>query len=151
MIQRIQTVYLALAVILLVLCQCMPLAAFEPSGMGFPSVMYSLVLLGGDGAIESYAPIPLFILTVVTEIVSVLAIIGYKNRRRQMSTCTIAIITNLLWLIAYALLCLSLKADGSFNVRIAASFPIIALILTAMARRAIKKDDNLVRSADRIR
>ncbi len=151
MIQRIQTVYLALAVILLVLCCCMPLACFEPNDMGFPSVMYSLVLLDGDGAIKGYSPIPLFVISVITEVILVFAIMGYGNRRKQMSTCSIAIVTELLWVIVYAVLCLHLKEDDGFGVKIAASFPVIAIILTAMARRQIKKDDDLVRSADRIR
>lgn len=151
MIQRIQSVYLALAVILLVLCCCMPLAVLEPEGMGKPAVMYSLVVIGGDGAIMSYLPLALFILVLIAEIITVFAIFGYKNRRRQMKMCRTAMLTELLWLAGYAGLLYYFGKDFTPHVSMAAFIPIIALILTFMARRAIKKDDDLVRSAERFR
>ncbi len=151
MIQRIQTVYLALAVILLVLCCCMPLATFEPVGMGKPSVMYSLVIIGGNGEIESFLPTALFVVMAFAEIVSVFAIMGYKNRRRQMKLCWLAVLLELLWLVGYAGKFFTAGENFTPRVCIAASFPIIAIILTVMARAAIKKDDDLVRSAERFR
>ena len=151
MIQRIQTVYLALAVILLVLCCCMPLATFEPAGMGKSSVMYSLAIINGDGAIASLLPIALFFVVVLAEIVSVFAIMGYKNRRRQMKLCLLAIFLEILWVVGYAGQLLSVDNGFTPRVCVAASFPLIAIILTFMARRAIKKDDDLVRSAERFR
>lgn len=151
MIQRIQTVYLALAVILLVLCCCMPLATFEPAGMGKPSVMYSLVIISGAGEITSFLPAALFVVVVFAELVSVFAIMGYRNRRRQMRLCRLAVILELLWLAGYAGEFFSVGDGFTPRVCLAASFPIIAIILTVMARIAIRKDDNLVRSADRLR
>ncbi len=151
MIQRIQTVYLALAVILLVLCCCMPLATFEPVGMGKPSVLYSLVVISGDGMITSYLPVALFAIVVFAEIISAFAIMGYKNRKRQMKLCLVAVALEVLWLAAYAALFFSFGGDCTPRVCVAASFPVIAIILTLMARRAVKKDDDLVRSAERFR
>lgn len=151
MIQRIQTVYLALAVILLVLCCCMPLADFEPAGMGLSSTMYSLVFLSADGAIESYLPSVLFVIVVFTELTTITAIMGYNNRRRQMKTCSVAMILNLLWIIGYAVITYFLKGEDTLHPCFASCLPVLALILTWLARKAIKKDDDLVRSADRIR
>lgn len=151
MIQRIQTVYLALAVILLVLCCCMPLADFEPVGMGLSATMYSLVTLNADGSIQNYIPSVLFGIVVLTELVSILAIMGYHNRRSQMKMCSMAMILNLFWLIGYGVIVFTLKGEETFHPRFAACLPLVALILTWLARKAIKKDDDLVRSADRIR
>jgi len=151
MIQRIQTVYLVLAAILLVLCCCMPLANFEPLGMGLPAVMYSLVELSKDGTILTYLPSVLFALVVLAEIATVVAIMGYKNRRSQMRTCSIAMILDLLWIVGYAVITFYLKGENTFHPCFAACLPVLALILTWLARKAIKKDDDLVRSADRIR
>ncbi len=151
MLQRIQSIYLALAIILLVLCCCMPLAVFEPEGMGFPRMMYSLVAVNADGAIESYLPAVLLAVVVFAELFSVLALMGYKNRKKQMSLCSITAVFELLWIICYAGITFLLKGSDTFRPELAACFPVIALILTLMARRAIKKDDDLVRSADRIR
>jgi hypothetical protein len=151
MIQRIQSVYLALAVILLVLCCCMPLATFEPIGMGKPSVMYSLVVINGNGTITSYLPILLFCILVIAEIILVFALLGYKNRRRQMSMCRGAMLAELLWIICYAGILYFCGEEFTPHISIAAFMPLIAFILTFMARRAIKKDDDLVRSAERFR
>lgn len=151
MIQRIQTVYLALAVILLVLCCCMPLATFEPAGMGKPDVMYSLVIISGVGEITSFLPTALFVVMVLAELVTLFAIMGYKNRRRQMKLCWLAVLLELLWLIGYAGKFFTVDEGVTPRVCLAASFPVIAIILTVMARFAIKKDDDLVRSADRLR
>ncbi len=151
MIQRIQTVYLALAVILLVLCCCMPLATFEPAGMGKPSVMYSLVIISGAGEMTSFLPTALFVVVVLAELVSIFAIMGYKNRRRQMKLCRLAAVLEILWLIGYAVAFFSVGDGLTPRVCLAASFPVIAIILTVMAHVAIKKDDDLVRSADRLR
>lgn len=151
MIQRIQTVYLALAVILLVLCCCMPLAQFEPIGMGKPAVLYSLVLIGGNGIIESYLPVSLLFIIVAAEIILALSIFTYKNRKRQIWICKVAMFLELLWLLGYALILYLFSYNYTPHASIGASFPLMAMILTFMAKMAIIKDENLVRSADRIR
>ena len=151
MIQRIQTVYLALAVIMLVFCCCVPLADFEPVGMGLCSTMYSLMLIDGDGAVQSYLPAVLFALTVVTEIITIMAIMGYHNRHGQMKLCSVAMVFNLLWIIGYAVIAYLLKGEAKLHPCFASCLPVIAFVLTWLARKAIKKDDELVRSADRIR
>ncbi len=129
----------------------MPLAAFEPRGMGFPHIMYSLVLLDGAGGVRSYLPVTLFIITVFAELILIFALLGFKNRRRQMMLCSAATIFELLWVIAFCVLCLYLREDTVLHIKVASFFPLAAIILTLMARRMIKKDDDLVRSADRIR
>lgn len=151
MIQRIQTVYLALAVLLLVLCCCMPLAEFEPQGMGLPFVMYNLALLTGEGVAESYLPASLLLLVGITELVLISAIVGYRDRRKQMKTCGFAMFFELLWIAVYGVFALVLVPETTFHPCFSACLPVIALVLTWMAKRAIKKDDDLVRSADRIR
>lgn len=151
MIQRIQTVYLVLAAILLVLCNCLPLAYFEPAGMGLPAVMYSTLELSGDRVILSILPSALAVILIVTGGVTSIAIVGYKNRRSQMRYCSVAMIFNLLWIIAYAGITYYLKGEDTLRPCFASCLPVIALILTWLARKAIKKDDDLVRSADRIR
>lgn len=151
MIQRIQTVYLALAIVLLVLCCCMPLANFEPVGMGLPSTMYSLVWLSAEGTIQSYLPAFLFAIVVITELILLFAIMGYKNRRSQMTYCSFGIILNLLWVIGFFAISYFIKGDATNHPTFAVCLPVFAMILTWLARRAIRKDEELVRAADRIR
>lgn len=150
MIQRIQTIYLVLAILLLVLCCCMPLATFEPQGMGIAPTMYNLCLLGADG-ILSYLPMTLFVIIVMSEIACVFALMGYKNRRQQMRTAAWAMAFQLLWLINYAGYALFLVKNATFHPEFSACLPAIAFVFTWLAYRAIRADENLVRSADRIR
>ncbi len=151
MIQRIQSVYIALAIVLPVVCCLMPLATFEPAGVGAYSVMYSMVLIDGSGAIKSYLPIVLFLLTILSELTLIAALFDYKHRRRQMSLCKVAIICELLWIAAYVVLCVYLREDYILHVKAVAFIPVVAIVLTLLAHRRIKKDEELVRSADRIR
>ncbi len=109
------------------------------------------MLINGEGTVESYLPSVLFGIVVVTELVSVLAIMGYHNRRGQMKLCTIAMICNLLWVACFAGLTVMLKGDATVHPSFASCLPVIAFVLTFLARRAIKSDEELVRSADRLR
>ncbi len=151
MLQRVQSIYIALAFILLVLCCSMPLATFEPQGMGFPSTMYTLALMEQGGGVKAYHPALLFIITILAELALAAAFLSFKNRRRQMALCSTAVVIEILWVVAYAVLCYYLREDTILHVKIAACFPLIAVILTLLARRGIRKDDELVRSVDRIR
>ncbi len=151
MLQRVQTIYLALAIIVLVVCCCLRLATFYPQGMALPQVMYSLVLVDGTGAVKSYLPLALFLLTVLAEVALVAALCGYKNRRRQMRFCALAIVIELLWVGAYVVVCCALRAEHSVHVAPAAACPLVAVVLTLLAMRSIRRDEALVRAADRIR
>lgn len=149
--QRVQTVYLALAVILLALCCMLPLAAFEPRGMGFPAVMYSLAIINGDGSVAGFLPAILFAVAVLAEIALLFALFGFKRRRRQMTLCKTAAILQILWIAAFIILAVTLRGDAIFRPKAAAFFPIAAVALTLLANKMIKKDDDLVKSVDRLR
>ena len=151
MIQRIQTVYLAIAVIMFVFCCSMPLAEFEPQAMGASSTMYSLMLLDGDGSAKSFLPVAVFAVTVMAELVTIAALLGYRNRRAQIKLCSWAIALDLIWIAVFAAVVCTLKGESRVHQSFASSLPLIALVLTWLARRAVKKDEELVRSADRIR
>ncbi len=142
---------MALAIILLVLCCFMPLASFEPRGMGFSQTLYSLVLLSGAGVALSAVPAVLFLFAAAAEVLLAVSLLSYRRRPRQMRLCAAAAAAEILWIAAYVFLCFRLRGDAAPHVKAAAFFPLAALVLTLMARRMVKKDEELVRSADRIR
>ena len=151
MIQRIQSVYLLLATIALVVCCCLPLATFTTEGMGLPSVLRNLFLLDAQGHILSWIPVVLLALITLAVAVTVFAIFGYKNRKSQMTTCLMAMGFEVLWMVAYTVICKFECPGTEWHPAIGGALPIVALILTWLARRAIWADEKLVRSADRIR
>lgn len=156
MLQRIQTVYLLLALILVGLLAWLPLGEIVSGGEFF-----NFNILGvynaetGSVVVKAW---PLVALLAVIEILQLLIIFGYKNRVRQMRMAVFNILIMLgflavVWLFVY----LSLKelvGESKFSFysfEIPLAFPIVAAILNYLAIRAIGKDEALVRSIDRIR
>ena len=130
--QRIQSVYLFLALIATTTCLSLPLCVFEPVGMGGSTVMYNLWKITPEGTAD-FSVWPLFVLLLITCPICLVTIFLFKNRKLQAKLCVVNIILNILWL-----------AFG-------ACLPIVAIILYALARHGINKDEKLVRSMDRIR
>ena len=65
MIQRKQTLYLLLSLVVTVACLCMPVAKLEPQGMGLSTLIYNLgTVVPGVGV--GFGNWPLFALLVVT-------------------------------------------------------------------------------------
>ena len=89
----------------------------------------------------------------VSAVISVVAIILFKNRGKQMRLCNWAVFVILIYYIARysCIISISNKFDYTFNVNVSDFLPLIALVLIVMARVAINKDDKLVKAADRIR
>jgi peptidoglycan/LPS O-acetylase OafA/YrhL len=83
-----------------------------------------------------------------------LTIFMYKNRPRQMQLSRLSLLLNAALTVAFFLLSENYFAKiTSSNVEYGMGiyFPIIAAVFLLLATRAIKKDNILVRSADRIR
>ena len=99
-------------------------------------------------------PVGVLILTSISGIAALLAILKFKNRKQQMLFCKLLMMLQGLILVAIffyfdsALEKVDLE-EGNYGIPIV--FPIVSLILVYLADRAIKKDDDLVRSVDRIR
>jgi hypothetical protein len=154
MIQRIQTVYLLIAEILIGILFFVPFAGI--SGKDGSIYRFDLKGLSLDGILKSEiasGSMPLILLWAVSMILIVVTIFMYKNRKQQIwfSIITIFILLGFGSLIFYFVLSNAKLLAGSHSFRIFMIFPVIAAILSYMARRAIGKDEMLVRSIDRIR
>lgn len=158
MIQRVQTVYLLLAVIFSVVALCLPVGTIEATGrtaLGGSQVVatvYNLWVVG-DGACR-FVTCPLFVLLVCAAVLAGYAIFGYRNRLSQARLCLFVSFLLLGWHVVYAVYSrvLAVASDGqTFSVTWAAVLPFVSLVLCVMARRAIVADEKLVRAADRIR
>ena len=151
MIQRIQTVYLALAFILSAVCLSLPVGVFSPVGMGADTVMYNLWKVTPDGTL-AFTIWPLFVILLLTLPIALVAIFMYKNRMLQSKLCVCNILLTLCWVVVFVLYGYVFKDENlEFRPAFAACFPVISLILYVLARRGIIKDEKLVRAADRIR
>ena len=82
-------------------------------------------------------------LNVLTSIISFVTIFYYKRRRTQFVLCRLNILLN------FSILACFYFVMGVFDIVIL--IPIICIFLLVAANRAIKKDEDLIKSMDRIR
>jgi len=94
----------------------------------------------------------LLIVFVLSAILSLISIFKYKNRKQQIGINRLNIVVNfyLLGIIVYYLLMLPGESQIS-EKGIGVFIPIIAIVLLALANKSILKDENLVKSVDRLR
>lgn len=139
MIQRIQTLYLVIVVIL------MASLFFMPFSYGVDSV--------GDGS-PVIANILYMNILLSAIIIPFAAIFFYKKRRIQIILCIVEIVL-LFGIQFYWGLCLYriYKVAGSAPVVfwVAGIFPLVSIIFVCLALRGIRKDEALIKSLDRIR
>lgn len=150
MIQRIQSIYLLLAT----LCSC-ALFFFPVTYIRAYDIDIPLYIMGLKG-MPSVAPFAFYsmtLMTCLTALFSLIAIFLFKNRKRQMSFCIAAFISN--FILTGLLFVLPDKVakdiNGSLQFQITIFLPILTLFLLTLANKAIRKDEALVKSADRIR
>ncbi|AWA30513.1 DUF4293 domain-containing protein [Flavobacterium magnum] len=136
MLQRIQTVYMAIALLATgVLPFIFPLWKVDGKDVFFVAETIYVPLFGLSTAL------------------SVMAIISYAKRQNQFVMNRLNMILNLilLGLFVYRSLNLSGEAPVVSEKGIGMFLPIVAIVFLVLANKAIKKDEDLVKSADRLR
>ncbi len=154
MIQRIQTVYLLVVVILMGLTLWLPLAGFSNSEGSYLLTAFGVCDAAGNIMLST---VYLGILLALTTLLPLVVIFLFKRRMLQFRLC----VAELMLLIGsigmagiYFFLCRRFFSGGEFyaqEVKIALIFPVVCLVFDFLAARAILKDEKLVRSLDRIR
>ncbi len=147
---------MALAVVLTVVCLCLPVGVFTYDGLSPVGIIsineYNLCLVTDD--IVEYTTWPMFAVLVPSAALGVYSIFAYGNRKVQARFCMFNALLLVGWYVLYAV-CSRVYSTGNgifeFRPTVFAAFPCVALILYMMARRAILADEALVRAADRIR
>ena len=78
------------------------------------------------------------------------AIFAYKTRRTQMKLILVGIVLMVIW---YILLAFSINWTDLrlYHWHISSILPLLVVVLNIMAYKGVKKDENLIKSMDRIR
>lgn len=154
MIQRIQSVYLFVAIVLTLCLFCFPYVEVLNGEIAYATTTCHLspVAVGLSKAVMA----PIAIVTCLAVVICFITLFTFRNRTRQMKLTKISIYLQFLifaTMIAYIIgLLKALCADNlQFNLCFPMIFPIVNIILLVLAHRGIKKDDDLVKSADRLR
>jgi hypothetical protein len=143
MIQRVQTVYLLMASIISgVLIFVFNLwKSIEKS-------IFALDLFKSESNVLKLIPI----LFLVSAILAFVAIFIFKNRKLQFVIGRLTILINLILLGLLIYVSLTLPGEASVSEKgIGMFIPILAILLLVLANKAIKKDEDLVKSVDRLR
>ena len=153
MIQRKQTLYLLAAIVMTVICLCMQIGSFQISGLGGVARVYNLWYTAlGKHYFDTW---PLMAILLPTAVIACYTIFIYHNRKTQALFCGLNALLVVGWYICYFVVGQTVgdKSWGtvSFRPEWPAVLPAVALILYLMAMRAIRADERLVRSMDRIR
>ena len=178
MIQRKQTLFLFIAVCALALCFMYPIATFTAQGQVGQKVTGQLNLIAKDNpdminqiancedteisqSITGIKTWPLLVLTLCVIAIALVSIFLYKKRVLQMRIvacgfllCVINVFLIFIWAVdkwcdsaTQAMAC----TDVNLHWGISTWAPIVAIVFLFLAQRAIKKDEEKVRAADRLR
>ena len=166
MIQRIQTVFLALLVIAMICMLFLPLWSQTDATTGETVVLTAWNLKSyflnaeGDpttaGTIPQQGTIVIGMLAIAAAVIALYEILQYKSRLNQMKMGllnTLVLAALLGTSFYYAIYVGAELVNGTDNGNYEAGFfmPALALLLNALANRFIKRDEDLVRSVDRLR
>ena len=152
MLQRIQTVYLLITFLLTVLMYFIPMGGVFVESTASVS---DITLVGMDmpDGTKSFAW-GMLLLSIIILVINVIGIGLYMKRIFQIRFNVLNIILNVALYIFYfffAWLCKEKIGEGDFVYKLPIVFPVINIILTYLAIRAIGRDEALVRSLDRLR
>jgi hypothetical protein len=134
MIQRIQTLYLTLVVLLSVVL----IYGVQSSILGLGFQGSTGVLVFGEG--------------VLSVLLAVGSIFWYRNRQNQFVINRLNLISQLFLLGFFVYRSLNVSGEVATSEKgIGMLIPIFSIVFLVLANRAIKKDEDLVKSADRLR
>lgn len=156
MIQRLQSIYLAVAAILMVLPILLHshLASLD-IGVGMYHLTPEAIIFENGGLTEkTLDAFPIAGALALSLFLSIYAIAQFKNRKFQIRLVRLATVLQLVIIVlvfVYADKMAGLSESGTTSYSPILVLPVIALVLYVLAARSIKKDDELVRSADRLR
>ncbi|PCI11684.1 MAG: hypothetical protein COB73_01495 [Flavobacteriaceae bacterium] len=144
MIQRIQTLYLTIAILVM---SILPIYLSIWKNLDAVDI-YVYDLLNSDSWMFKSLPI-LFGLSVL---ISLITIFKFKNRQTQFVLGRLNILTNFIMLVLLVIHLQNLSGEVFISEKgIGSTLPLITIVLLVLANKAIKKDEDLVKSVDRIR
>jgi hypothetical protein len=153
MLQRIQTIYLFASAILLFCCLAVTIAIF--SDVKSEVLLTAFIIVDSHSVVYTHSPsiLSLGVTMWFTALISIITIFLFKKRLLQLRFIRYTQILKiaLLAYIGYLIHVITSTSTLSFKPSLGLLLIVIAFITDWLAYRAIKKDEELVRSVDRIR
>ena len=150
MIQRIQSIYLLVVAILMIVCLCNPVGSLVGANNEILEFM-NLCITNSEGA-KDYMPWALFVLLLIVLLLAFITIFLFKKRMLQIR---LTIFSSILLIGYYVTLLVFvttvLKDDVSFTPSWVICLPFVAVVLNWLAIRSIGADEALVKAYDHLR
>lgn len=144
MLQRIQSLFLLLAIILSGGLSFYFSFWIDMAGKEF----YLLDLF----ELKDWKILSIPISFVLSAILSIIALIIFKNRKQQLKFNRFNLIVNLYLLGIIVILLLSIPGESQISEKgIGLFLPVLVIVCLVLANKAIQKDEELVKSVDRLR
>lgn len=155
MIQRIQTIYLFLVFLFALLFLLFPKGIIEIEGLAYEINSWNIESKEGAEKFE-YSHFLGIISLVIPFIIMALSIytsLLFKNRLMQIKLGKINIFLHVILVVVTFFYLDTIRSvfEGTFSYGVGVIFPLVSMILLLLAGRAIRRDEELVRSADRLR
>jgi len=141
MIQRIQSLFIVAAAGLGISLFFVPVIVFAGS-----EELFIVNAAGFTGANIWYFSL----LSILCILPLFIQLFMYNNRKKQILIGKISILMWILWILLFMLI-VYLNEIANFSLQFGAIFPFLIVIFILLANRNIKKDEELIRSIDRIR
>jgi cytochrome bd-type quinol oxidase subunit 2 len=164
MIQRIQSLFLLLAVVAYALMFFYPIATIteftQVQNEKLETDYYEIYTMGLEDPTKDSIPqltqmanLPVLILVSALILLVVYTILRFQYRKQQMKMVKLSILLNIILIAGIFLHYPQYLTDANISVEVAsgAYFPLIALVLLVIANRYILKDEKLIKSVDRLR
>ncbi|WP_411031319.1 DUF4293 domain-containing protein [Spongiimicrobium sp. 3-5] len=136
MIQRIQTVYLLFVGLL----------------AGLLPIWAGLWTNGNGEEVFAVNELPVSIMFYGSAVLALMAIFLFKNRKNQFVVNRLNMILNLFLLGFFVYRSLNLSGENIISEKgIGMLIPVFSIVFLTLSNRAIKKDEDLVKSVDRLR
>ncbi len=155
MIQRMQSIYLFLVVLLMFFILIFPIAVLiiqDETVIRFFS--YSVKRIVNEESIKVFSTFPIFILALTIGIINFYNIFLFKKRIKQMRICVynMLLMVGMIVLILYYFNVIRNTFEITYySFKIIMVLPIITIILNILAYRGIRRDELLVKSYERLR
>ena len=160
MLQRLQSIYL---ILIIVSCTLMFVTDFCTIAVGDDAVTFNVMGINYNNTsfmVSTFIPKVVLVLSVMVIGIAVICLIKFKKRMMQIKLCRInmLLILGLILAIFYGgdIIQNSISSQDpnaaiEYQVNLGTLFPLLCIVFNLLASKAIKKDEAMVRSANRIR
>lgn len=143
-LQRIQTVYLLVAIILMAIFTFFPVFTVTNE-----SGVYTVGALAGSRV--NSPSVLLLVLDVLITLFALVTMFSFKNLKKQITMAGVLILLVVTLLVSIGVLFVQQKGVGIAVINWPIAFPFVSLVMAMMARGGMKHDKKLLSDSERIR